>query len=324
MRGDRLLSILLLLQTNGRMSARQLADRLEVSERTIYRDIDALSGAGVPIYCERGPKGGAALLDDFRTELTGLTEDEARALFTFGGPQVAADLGVGPRLEAALRKLLAALPAPYRAGAERARQRVHVDARAWGRTGEETPHLRVIQDAVWSDQRLRVRYRRGEGRPVERLVDPYGLVAKAGVWYLVAGTPDGGPERTYRVSRMEAAEPAGEAFERPQGFDLARSWDRSRADFERRGAAYRLLVRVAPEVLPLLLRMVGNRVTEAIEQLDDAPDGTLLRLTFPAPGAALAALAAFGAEIEVLEPAEFRARIAAWARAIVALYDQAI
>jgi predicted DNA-binding transcriptional regulator YafY len=120
---------------------------------------------------------------------------------------------------------------------------------------------------------------------------------------------------------MEAVELAGEAFERPTGFDLARSWDRSRTDFERRGTAYRLLVRVAPGLMPLFLRMVGNRVTEAIEQLEDPPDGTLLRLTFPAPGAALAALAAFGAEIEVLEPAEFRARIAAWAAAVVARYS---
>jgi predicted DNA-binding transcriptional regulator YafY len=320
-RGDRLLSILLLLQANGRTSARRLAERLEVSERTIYRDLDALSGAGVPVYSERGPKGGAALLDDFRIELTGLTEEEARALFTFGGPQVAADLGVRPRLEAALRKLLVALPPPHRAGAEKARQRVHVDARPWGGTTDETPHLRTIQDAVWADQRLRIRYRRNEREPVERLVDPYGLVAKAGVWYLVAGIPGQDAQRTYRVSRVESAEPTGESFERPTGFDLATTWDRSRGEFERRGAGYKTLVRVTPGVLPLFLRMLGGRVTDAIEQLEDGPQGTRLSLTLPAAGAALPALAAFGADVEVLEPAEFRSRVAAWARAIVDLYD---
>jgi predicted DNA-binding transcriptional regulator YafY len=215
---------------------------------------------------------------------------------------------------------MAALPAPHRAGAEKARQRVHVDARPWGGATDETPHLRVIQDAVWADQRLRIRYRRAQGEPYERLVDPYGLVAKAGVWYVVAGTPGGEAQRTYRVSRVESAEPTGETFERPTGFDLAASWDRSRGEFERRGTPYKLLVHVPPAVLPLFLRMVGGRVTNAIEQLEDGPDRARLSLTFPAAGAALAAIAAFGADVEVLEPAEFRSRMAAWARAMVRLY----
>src|SRR5207253_2357392 len=154
--------------------------------RTIYRDVDALSSAGVPVYTERGPKGGVALLEDYRTELTGLTEDEARALFTFAGPQLVADLGLDAKLEAALRKLMAALPESQRSGAQRARQRVLIDAAAWMRPAEPVPHLGIVQEASWADRRLRLRYRGGD-QSSDRVVDPYGLVAKAGVWYLVGG-----------------------------------------------------------------------------------------------------------------------------------------
>jgi predicted DNA-binding transcriptional regulator YafY len=318
MRGDRLLSILLLLQANGRMSARRLAERLEVSERTIYRDLDALSGAGVPVYCQRGPQGGAALLDDFRTELTGLTEEEARALFTFGGPQVATDLGIGPRLESALRKLLASLPAPHRSGAERARRRVHVDARPWGRGGDQTPHLQAVQDAVWSDQRIVVRYRPGEADAVERVIDPLGLVAKAGVWYLMAASARSRALRTYRVSRIVSVEPTGETVRRPEGFDLAAAWSRSRGEYERRGTPYPLLVRVPRPLLPLFLRVAGHWVTETIDEEDDR-EGVRLRVVFSAPGAALASLAAFAADVEVLEPVEFRERLRGWARSVLEL-----
>jgi predicted DNA-binding transcriptional regulator YafY len=177
MRGERLLSILLQLQAGGRVTAGKLSERLEVSVRTIYRDVDALSGAGIPVYTDRGRGGGISLLDDFRTDLTGLTGDEARALFSFGGPQLASQLGLGPVLEGALRKLLAALPPGQRAGAQRARERLLVDPAPWRRSPEPTPHLDRVQDAVWNDARLRIVYRRGNGDRVTRTIDPYGLIA---------------------------------------------------------------------------------------------------------------------------------------------------
>ena len=321
MRGDRLLALLLLLQGHGRLTAHELADRLEVSQRTIYRDVDALSAAGVPVYTERGPKGGVSLLEDYRTELTGLTEDEARALFTFAGPQLVADLGLDSKLEGALRKLMAALPESQRSGAQRARQRVLIDAAGWMRPAEPVPQLGIVQEASWADRKLRIRYRGGD-QPSDRIVDPYGLVAKAGVWYLVAGTDAG--QRIFRVSRIDQAEILAETFQRPRDFDLEAAWTRSRESFESRGPGYRVVIRTAPEALAMLLRVLSGRVSEPIVRIADAhsaADGwRRLRLTFPAQGAARAALLQFGELVEVLEPPELREEMAEHALALVELY----
>src|SRR5438132_11149446 len=181
MRADRLLSILLLLQAHGRMSAGNLARRLEVSRRTVYRDLDALSGAGVPLVTDRGPNGGAYLLGGYRTDLTGLTETELEALLAFGGQGPAADLGFGSQLDRASRKVAAAA---RRESAGRLRARVLIDSERWYQTARVPPHLARVQDALWLDRRVRLRYRRSLDRVVERIVGPYGLVAKAGPWDL--------------------------------------------------------------------------------------------------------------------------------------------
>lgn len=320
MRGDRLLSILLQLQAGGRLTARELADRLEVSERTIHRDVEALSGAGVPVYAERGRGGGIALLDDYRTDLTGLTSDEARALFSFGGPQVAGQLGLGSDLEAALRKLLAALPAAQRIGAQRARERLLVDTSPWGLSADGT-NLAPLQDAIWADRRLRIRYRRGEGTPVERVIDPLGLVAKAGTWYVLAETE--GQTRVYRVSRIEDVTEIGETFTRPPGFDLAGAWAAAQADFEARAPGYPAIVRVAPDHVGLVLRVAGGRLQEPATRLPAGRDGwPRFELLFPAMGAARAVLLSCGPAVEVLGPHELRAELAAMARAVLLLYDR--
>jgi predicted DNA-binding transcriptional regulator YafY len=320
-RGDRLLSILLQLQAGGRLTARELADRLEVSERTIHRDVDALSGAGVPVYAERGRGGGIGLLDDYRTDLTGLTSDEARALFSFGGPQVAGQLGLGSDLEAALRKLLAALPAAQRLGAQRARERLLVDTSPWLRSADALPRLAQLQDAVWGDRRLRIRYRRGEGTPVERVIDPLGLVAKAGTWYLLAETA--GQARVYRVSRVEEVTETGETFTRPPGFDLAEVWAAAQADFEARAPGYPTIVRVAPDHVALLLRVAGGRLQEPATRLPPGPDSwPRFELLFPALGAARAVLLSLGPAVEALAPKELRAELAAMASAVLLLYDR--
>src|SRR5947209_21216 len=223
-----------MLQAHRRLSARDLAGRLEVSERTIHRDVEALSAAGVPVYAERGRHGGIALLPGYRTDVSGLTAPEARALFVFAGRGTLADLGLEGDLRSALRKLLSVLPEPHRPGAEQAAGRVVVDPRAWMRSRERLPHLAVVQDAVWRDRRLRLRYRRpGAPDAVERLLDPYGLVAKAGTWYLVAA--DAGEPRLYRVSRIEAAEATEEPADRPPGLDLEALWEDLRGRVEDRG-----------------------------------------------------------------------------------------
>ncbi len=323
MRGDRLLSILLQLQSAGRLTAHELAERLEVSERTILRDLDALSTAGIPIYTERGRHGGIRLVDDFRTDLTGLTEQEARALFSFGGPQVAGDLGLGPTLEGALHKLLAALPASQRAGAQRARERLLIDATPWTRAPDQTPHLATIEEAVWTQRRVHLRYRRAESEVVDRTVEPLGLVVKAGVWYLLA-TAGGGSVRTYRLSRVEEAEALHEHFERPPGFDLARQWAEVQSSFRARSPGVAVAIRVVPEQVALLTRLISGALLDPMAPLPPGPDGwPRYELLYPTLGAARGSLLAMGPWVEVLAPRELRESLRAAAEAVVAFYDTA-
>ena len=312
MRADRLLSILLLLQAHGRMSAGDLADRLEVSRRTVYRDLDALGAAGVPVVTDRGPNGGASLLGGYRTDLTGLTEGELEALLAFGGQGPAADLGLGPQLDQASRKLAVAA-GPSRAS--RLRERVLIDGERWFRTAPVPPHLARVQDALWSDRRLRLTYRRELDRVVQRTVDPYGLVAKAGTWYLLAGV--GGQPRVYRVSRIEGAELTEEAFERPPGFDLRAAWAAQVGRFTA-GAPepISVTVRVDPEVSGRVNRLVGEHVV-------DRSSAGVAVLAFPACDVAVSMLTAFGAAIEVLEPADLRERLAELGRQLASLYGRA-
>ncbi|MBK6016572.1 YafY family protein, partial [Streptomyces sp. MBT53] len=222
MKSSRLLSILLLLQTRGRMTAAQLAEALEVSVRTVYRDVEALSAAGVPLYGDAGHAGGYRLLDGYRTRLTGLTTDEAEALFLAGVPGPAAELGLGPVLAAAQLKVRAALPAELREHADRISGRFHLDAPGWYADADDTPFLHTVADAVWHNRVLYAIYRRWrEPTDVERRLEPYGLVLKAGRWYVVAGP---GP-RTFRVDQILAlttpAPDSDERFTRPDDFDLA-------------------------------------------------------------------------------------------------------
>ena len=221
MRADRLLSLLLLLQTKGRVPARELATLLEVSERTIYRDLDALSAAGVPVYTDRG-RGGCLLTDDFRTTLTGLTETEIRSLFISGTLGPLTELGLAKALDAALLKFVSTLSLANRRDVERVCQKMYLDTAGWFQSPEAVPYLPAIQAAVWQEYKIRLNYRKADGTLVDRLVDPYGLVAKASIWYLV-GAVDG-EVRVFRVSRVQALAPTDEPSERPQEFDLAAYW----------------------------------------------------------------------------------------------------
>src|SRR6266508_1135868 len=230
MRASRLVTLLLLLQTRGRMTAAELANELEVSVRTVHRDVDALSEAGVPIYAERGPHGGVQLVEGYRTRLTGMTADEAEAVFLSGLPGPAAELGLGTVVTAARLKVLAALPSELRVRASRLVERFHLDAAGWFQAAEAVPHLATLSDAVWDAHQLEIEYERSD-RTVTRILEPLGLVIKGGVWYLVARTED--QIRTYRVSRVVAARRLDERFERPDGFDLASYWTESSSAYER-------------------------------------------------------------------------------------------
>jgi predicted DNA-binding transcriptional regulator YafY len=318
-RASRLLSILILLQMRGRMSAEALAAEFEVSVRTIYRDIDELSAAGVPVYAERGRAGGFELMDGYRTRLTGFTQAEAEALLLAGVGGAARDLGLGGELAMAELKLLASLPPDAGASAQRVAQRFHLDSVNWYRRAEPADLLPAIAAAVWSDRRIRVRYESWKDI-VERTLCPLGLVLKAGAWYLVALAE--GQARTYRVSNIQELSVAEESFERPRKFDLARYWRLWARDFEARLLRERAVVKLSPAGLKLL-RDVSEVAAEAAESSKRPcrPDGWI-RAEIPIEGVEHAArqLLRLGADAQVLEPEALRERVAAHVRALADLY----
>ena len=320
MRAARLFSIVLLLQSHRLLTARALAERLEVSERTILRDMEALSAAGVPVVAERGVGGGWSLLGEYRTNLTGLSEAEIQSLFVTRPGRLLADLDLEKAAEGASLKLLAALPTAYRRGAEQARRRIHVDVSGWQRADEAVPLLRVVQEAVWQERRLRMTYGQEECGAAERVVDPLGLVAKGSVWYLVAAV-EGGEVRSYRVSRVRRAELTDEPCARPEGFELAAFWERSAAEYRGRLPGYRMVARVRREVvarLPFGGRFA--RIEEAGEP--DAAGWARVALRFDAEEMACEFALGFGAQLEVLEPASLREKVVEAAKGVVAFYEQ--
>lgn len=321
MRASRLVSILLLLQVHGQLPATELARRLEVSVRTIYRDLEALGEAGVPVFARPGSGGGCGLLEGYRTRLTGLNVEEARALFVAGVPGPAGELGLGTALAAAQLKVLAALPAELRSGAGRARERFHLDAPRWFEHAGDGchDHLATIAGAVWDDRLLHLAYRRDGAPVVARAVEPLGLVLKAGVWYLVARLPGREDPHVYRLSRVEAALPLEDRFDRPAGFDLTAFWSRWTAAFEASLPRIHLPARLAPDSVE-----AARAVAVDVRVGSPGPDGWFAAtLTFERMEHALGAFLALGAGAEVLEPAELRERVAAAARATARRYGRA-
>jgi predicted DNA-binding transcriptional regulator YafY len=320
-RASRLIQLLLVLQTRGRTTAARLAEELEVSVRTIYRDVESLGAAGVPVYAESGPGGGVELVQGFRTRLTGLTSDEAEALSLSGVPGAAAQLGLGTVLAAAQLKVDAALPPELRARAVRVRERFLVDAPGWSARDEDVPALPVLAQAVWDDRRVDLTYRRGD-RTVRRRVDPLGLVVKAGTWYLLARAGRPATTRTYRVSRVGAARPRDERFERPADLDLAGAWAAASAGFTDRLLGERAVIRVRSDALRRLRRSVvpaaaDHAVASAIE---DSPGWLRCELPIESAEVAHDELLRMGAAVEVLEPPELRQRMVATAVAMREAY----
>jgi predicted DNA-binding transcriptional regulator YafY len=293
MRATRLVSLLLLLQTRGQLTAAELADRLEVSVRTVHRDIESLAAAGVPVEAVRGPAGGYRLPGGYRTRLTGLTADEAEALFAAGMPGPAAELGLGGELAAARLKLLAALPQELQERATRAQRLFHLDTRGWFRAEDRVPHLPELASALWRGCRVRIRYREGR-RVVQRTLDPLGLVVKGGAWYLVAHRSAG--MRVYRVSRVVSVRRLGEELRRPRGFDLAGYWEQWSREFEEG----------RPRVEVSVRDRGGNEKVFAYEDLSAAYRELLHR----------------SREFEVVAPPELRGRIAATAHELAATYGR--
>jgi predicted DNA-binding transcriptional regulator YafY len=312
-RADRLVAVLLLLQSRRRVTAGEVAAELEVSERTARRDLEALAMAGLPVYSERGRGGGWRLLGGGRTDLSGLSAPEARALFLVAGPQARAS----PELKAALRKLVHALPEPFRASAESAASSVVVDPGGWGdlRRPTEPAHLGELQAATAEGEQVRIGYAGRQGAPGTRVVDPLGLVLKGTVWYLLAGTEHG--MRTFRVSRVSSVEPTGQRVVRPEGFDLAAAWASvvERVDELRTPARVEVL---APASYVPALRWVFEGQCEVGEELADGRVPLVLR--GHRVEAMAVRLAGFGAAVEVLSPPEAREQLARIGAELVGAY----
>ena len=322
MRADRLLSIVMLLQARGRMTAQDLSEELEVSLRTIYRDLEALNAAGVPVLADRGPGGGCALPEQYRANLSGLTGNEVRALFLSVVPGPLADLGLGKAVEAALLKLSAELPDAHKHEVERIRSRIHVDTASWFRAEEPVPHLKTIEEALWQERTLLLAYRRADGARVKRFVSPYGLVAKAGVWYLV-----GAVRRklyTYRVSRVREAALTHDRFQRPDNFNLSAFWNEWCESFEHNIPKYLVTMRVRPEYLPTLPIIYGEGVNTLIEAAapPDEWGRITLTLTFESFESARLHLLGMGTGAEIVEPEELRRAVLDMASRVVDMYTR--
>lgn len=300
MRADRLLSILLLLQVQQRITARELAKRLEVSERTIHRDMEALGMAGIPVTAERGTNGGWSLFEAYRTNLTGLNEAEVQALFLSNSTRLLSDLGLRKAADAALIKLLAAIPSMSRQNAEYVRQRIYIDATSWHTTEhDDLSSLPLLQEALWREHKLFITYQRSDTVAVERQVDPLGLVAKGSTWYLVAAIEQ--EIRTYRVSRIKNVILQEQVCIRPPGFDLAAYWTQSSTRFIAAMPRYPVRVRVAPDVLERIYHAGRYARIESMEA-PDAAGWIELCLCFEMEEAACGYLLSFGTQVEILEP----------------------
>jgi predicted DNA-binding transcriptional regulator YafY len=325
MSASRLVSILLLLQNKGRMTAQELADELEVSVRTVYRDMDSLAAAGIPLYGEAGHEGGYRLLDGYRTRLTGLTTGEAESLFLTGLPSAAADLGLGASVTAAQLKLMAALPEELRDRAGRVAERFHLDAPSWYRDADNTPHLAAVADAVWNERAIRIHYLRwAKPQEVVRVVEPYGLVFKAGRWYLVATANNA--THTYRISRIFDVQPLEADFERDPSFDLARYWQEYLQRFDERRHVGHAVIRLSPDAFARLPEVAEPGVVDAARRSAEPDEEGWMRVTIPVeePDQALAELFRLAPEIEILGPQLLREQMIETLQSLYRLYSTRI
>lgn len=311
MKSDRLVSLLLLLQSAPRRTARELAARLEVCERTIYRDIDALSASGIPVYAERGPEGGISLAEGYRKALMHFAEDEVRALF-ISGNAILADLGLGANLDRALDKLRGGFTDVQRKAAEKARGRIHIDQRRWYQNDPPVERLALIRRAVWDDRRLELVYDDRNKARTTRIVDPYGLVSKAGVWYVVAKTAEG--FRSFRIDRIVDVRELDERFVRDESFDLDAYWKQSAASLRSEYQGFSMVVRAGAEAVESITSFWPSRWIER--------DGErLLCIELPSESAAVSHLLTWSESVELVEPLSLGEAVLLRARAICARYE---
>ena len=323
MRADRLISMLMILQTRSKVTARELAAELEVSERTVYRDVTALSISGVPVYAERGPGGGIRLVETYRSNLTGLTREEVRALYMIGIPQPLAQLGFGSELRGAMLKLAASLPSSLKSDEALARQRIYLDPEPWGRDRKPVlmPYLQTIQQAVWQGRILHVRYELFAGPQIDSLdvvLYPYGLVAKGGEWYLVARQQD--HIAVLPVDRVIAAQIQGESFSTPSDFNLEsfwKQWCRGQSGYQH---AFVVRMRIHPELTTNLPTQI-RQAMRAMDAENDEQGRVTYEIRFGSLEEARARLLRLGGAVEVVEPIALRYSLKDYAEQIIAVYS---
>lgn len=322
MRADRLLTLLLLLQAGGKSRAGDLAAQLGVSVRTVYRDIDALSRAGVPVWAEGGPGGGCQLLEGYRNPLVGVSADEAIALLAASASAALANSAFGQDLAAARLKLLAALPMSSRGDVVAEAAKFHVDAPAWFRAPQPVPHLGLLIQAVRADRRVQLTYAPGGGPRTTNIAEPLGMVSKAGVWYLVGQV--NGRRLVYRADRILEAELRNEQFRRSSDFDLVRFWDEWSRDFEASRPKITVTVRIHPALWVILPELFGVAVRSRMEAaaLPDEKGWRHIELTFESPAAARTRILGLGPQALVLEPTDIRDAVVAAATQLVELYGR--
>ena len=317
MRADRLISILLLLQSRGKMTAKELADELEVSVRTILRDMDALTHAGIPVMAERGKNGGWRLYDRFRSRLSGLTLNEIKSLFLTPAEEVLEDLGFTNRSLDTRQKLLAVIPDAYRAEAQTIWECIHIDTGTWRQSKEKAHALKTVQRAIWERKKLRIDYEQGNGERKERIVEPLGLVAKGNKWYLVALRD--GEYRNYRVSRIHHAQIEKETFKRPSHFHLATYWEQSKAAFIQNLPTYDVQVEIHPAIIKRIT--FTDKFVKVIQKGEMNQKGWIpATLRFDHEQEAIGYLLGFADKIKVLSPKDLPEKIVSQAQAVIDFY----
>jgi predicted DNA-binding transcriptional regulator YafY len=321
MRADRLISIVLLLQTHERMTAEQLRRELEVSVRTIYRDITALNQAGIPIYTDRGPGGGISLLESYRTTLTGMNEDETRALFMLNIPQALVDLGVDRPLKSALLKLAGALPPRQQLAQAHTQQRIYLDTTPWQEAAEPAPHLAVLHEAAWKDKKVRLVFQGSFDTQIEIELEPFGLVAKMNTWYLV-GKADG-HLRVLRVADILMVKALDEIFTREENFDLAAYWQEWCTDSLKRRPMYQVKLKMAPGLIAKLKFYLDETIKFSISGSEDVDQNSwkVVTISYENYFQARESILNFGRAAEVLEPEVLKLSVIDFARQILDFYQ---
>lgn len=318
-RADRLLNIMILLQNRGKITAGDLAYELEVSKRTIFRDMDALSSAGVPIISDRGKDGGWRLLDNFRNQLSGMKKEDIQTLFIFPSGEQLNDLGLNPQSLDTREKLLASIPEGYRDEAQRIRERIYIDTSTWRQSKEKIDSFKIVQRAVWDNKKLLILYENTEGVQSERYIEPLGLVAKGNKWYLVASTEEG--MRIFRVSRIQSATIKSETFKRPANFNLAAYWIQSKSRFIQNLPQYQVHVELSPDIINRL-HFTGHFVRVINTQPPNSNKWTPAILSFHHEQEAIEYILGFGDKIKIVTPDDLTEKVLSKAQSVIHFQGQ--